>query len=100
MYYTGIDLHKRTSYVTTLDHTGKIITQQNLPNRPAVIRHYFAQFEGNHSAVVESIGGWYWLSDTIGHKVDLNLAHARNLKAISAIESPDELEYLYQLQIQ
>ena len=84
MFYSGIDLHKRSSYVTTLDGTGKVVAQQSLPNRATVVRHYFAQFTGPHSAVVESIGGWYWLSDSIGESVDLRLAHARGLKAISA----------------
>lgn len=32
MYYTGIDLHKRTSFITTIDEKGKIIYRRNFPN--------------------------------------------------------------------
>jgi hypothetical protein len=32
MYYTGIDLHKKTSFITTIDARGKIVTRANLQN--------------------------------------------------------------------
>jgi len=32
MYYTGIDLHKFTSYLTTVDSSGAIVKQENLKN--------------------------------------------------------------------
>jgi hypothetical protein len=30
MYYTGIDLNKKTSFITTIDALGKIVTRANL----------------------------------------------------------------------
>jgi hypothetical protein len=30
MYYTGIDLHKFTSYLTTVDPSGAIVKRENL----------------------------------------------------------------------
>ncbi|MCZ7616650.1 MAG: hypothetical protein M5T52_24565 [Ignavibacteriaceae bacterium] len=32
MYYTGIDLHKFTSYLTTIDSDGCIVKQANIKN--------------------------------------------------------------------
>jgi len=33
MYYTGIDLHKRTAYLTTVDENGTLAGQKKLPCR-------------------------------------------------------------------
>ena len=32
MYYTGIDLHKKTSFITTINETGKIVSKGNFKN--------------------------------------------------------------------
>ncbi len=29
MYYTGIDLHKKTSFITTVDQEGKVVIRGN-----------------------------------------------------------------------
>ncbi len=42
MYYTGIDLHKKTSFITTIDADGKIVTRANLQNVEEDILAYFA----------------------------------------------------------
>ena len=36
MYYTGIDLHKKTSFLTTIDDNGKIVAKSNVPNREKI----------------------------------------------------------------
>lgn len=83
-YYSGIDLHKRTTFITTLDADGELVEQQKLRNHPEALRRYFRGREGQHRAVVESTTGWYWLADLLGDEgVDLMLAHAKHLKAIS-----------------
>lgn len=85
MYYSGIDQHKRDSFITTYDSKGTIVKQMRVRNNPLLIQSYFAQFAGPHKAVVESTGSWYWLADLLGeHNVELTLAHATRLKAISA----------------
>jgi transposase len=85
MYYSGIDQHKRDSFITTYDSDGVIVKQARVRNSPHLIQSYFAQFSGPHKAVVESTGAWYWLADLLGrHDVELTLAHATRLKAISA----------------
>jgi len=32
MYYTGIDLHRKTSFFTTIDESAQVVTKANLPN--------------------------------------------------------------------
>jgi transposase len=84
MFTSGIDQHKRDSVITTYDATGRRVRQARLPNRPAVLAHYFAAFPGPHQAVVESTGRWYWLSDLLtALGIELQLAHAKALKAIA-----------------
>ena len=85
MYYSGIDQHKRDSFITTYDSNGTVVKQARVRNNPLLMQSYFAQFPGPHKAVVESTGSWYWLADLLGkHNVELTLAHATRLKAISA----------------
>lgn len=84
MFYSGIDLHKNISWITTIDESGHVIRQVKLPNDPAYILDHFHGLGGNHKAVVESTCNWYWLSDLLlGHDIELVLAHAKYLKAIS-----------------
>jgi transposase len=84
MYYTGIDLHKHTSYLTTVNDKGIIIKQANLKNNPHDILNYFYQLTGNHKTTVETTGGWYWISDLLKqNNIELKLAHAKYVKAIA-----------------
>jgi len=85
MWYSGIDQHKRDSYLTTYGAEGPAVKQARVPNTPLQLERYFAPFPGPHRAVVESTGAWYWLADTLALLgVDLVLAHATRLKAIAA----------------
>lgn len=84
MYYSGIDLHKDMSFITTIDDLGSIVKQSKLPNEENAILNYFFSQGMKHKAVVESTSNWYWLSDLLhDHGVELILAHAKYLKAIS-----------------
>jgi transposase len=84
MYYSGIDLHSDNCYITTVDDTGAVIKRQRIDNNNELILDYFHSLPGPHQAVVESTTGWYWLNDLLSdHGIDLVLAHAKYLKAIS-----------------
>jgi transposase len=85
-YYTGIDLHKRTAYLTTVDENGTVAGQKKLSCQRDRFRQYFRSFDGDgsHQAAVETTTGWYWVADLLSAEgVDLKLAHAKYLKAIS-----------------
>jgi len=84
MYYSGIDLHSDNCYITTLDENGSLVRQQRIENISEHILDYFHTLPGDHQAVVESTTGWYWLNDLLEeHGINLVLAHAKYLKAIS-----------------
>lgn len=84
MYYTGIDLHKFTSYLTTVDSSGKIVKQQNIKNVDYNFVQYFSDLGEDHLATVESTMTWYWLNDLLTSlNIPLILAHAKYVKAIA-----------------
>lgn len=84
MYFTGLDLHKRSLTATTLDAEGAVVATAKMPCRAPALRAYFAQLPGRHAATVECTTGWYWVKDALADDVDLRLAHAKGVKAISA----------------
>ena len=65
IYFTGIDQHKRTSFLTTLDQDGSIVRSTKLKNNPEAIRAYFGSLKGRHQVTVETSTGWYWMSDLL-----------------------------------
>lgn len=84
MYYSGIDQHKQFSYITTVDDDGIIIKQAELKNNDFDILNYFFSLGKEHSATVETTGGWYWMNDLLSsHGINLKLAHAKYVKAIA-----------------
>jgi len=84
MLYSGIDLHRDNSMITTINDSGAIINQQKLPNEEISLLNYFFSMGKEHRAVVEATANWYWLSDLLNnHGIELVLAHAKYLKAIS-----------------
>ena len=40
MYYTGIDLHRKTSFITTVDKNGQLIKRANLINDDETIINF------------------------------------------------------------
>jgi len=83
-YFTGLDLHKRSVTATTLDAHGAVVATAKMPCRPDALRAYFARTPGDHAAAVECTTGWYWVRDALADHVDLTLAHAKGVKAISS----------------
>lgn len=84
MLHTGIDLHKRTCVLATVDAAGEIIAEAELRTSRRAVAAYFAALPGPHRATVEATSGWYWMRDLLGREgVTLTLAHAKFLKAIA-----------------
>jgi transposase len=84
MYYTGIDLHKFTSYLTTVDSSGAIVKQENLKNVSHNFIEYFSDLGDENITTVESTMTWYWLNDLLtSMNIPMVLAHAKYVKAIA-----------------
>jgi transposase len=85
MFQHGIDLHKRTVVIATVDSAGKLLRRTKLSARREDLLRYFDAFEGPQRAVVEATGSWYWVADLLETRgVDLRLAHSRQLKAVAS----------------
>ena len=84
MYYTGIDLHKFTSYLTTVDSSGSIVKQADLKNVNHNFVQYFSDLGNENITTVESTMTWYWLNDLLTSlNIPMVLAHAKYVKAIA-----------------
>ena len=84
MLYSGIDLHKRTVAIHTVDAARTVVRTADLPTNRTAVSAYFATLDGPHRAVCECTSMWYWLRDLlVAQGIDLRLAHAKYLKAIS-----------------
>ena len=84
MLYSGIDLHKRSFVIHTLDADSATTREAELQSDRAAVMAYFGTLPGPHRAVVEGVQSWYWVRDLLAPAgVDLRLAHAKSVKAIS-----------------
>ena len=78
MLYTGIDLHKRTVVMATVDEKGKVVCEASLPTTRAAVARYFHWLPEPSVATVEATSSWYWLRDLLEQQdVPLTLAHAK-----------------------
>ena len=85
MYYTGIDLHKKTSFITTVDNSGKVVFRRNFANREEDILDYFVSLDGPTKIVIESTCSWYWLHDLLkAHNFNVVISNPVKTKAIAS----------------
>jgi transposase len=84
MLYSGVDLHRRSIVICTVNESGSIVARKSMKTQHDLVTAYFRQWPDQHRAVVECTTGWYWFSDLLRSLgVDVVLAHAKYLKAIS-----------------
>ncbi len=85
MYYTGIDLHRKTSYLTTVDSDGRIIKKANLYNDEPTILEYFLNLDDDTQVVIESTANWYWIYDLLTlHAIPVVVSNPVKTKAIAS----------------
>ena len=85
MYYTGIDLHKKTSFITTVDDSGKVVFRRNFSNQQEHILEYFVNLDGPTQIVIESMCSWYWLHDLLkAHNFNVVISNPLKTKAIAS----------------
>jgi transposase len=85
MYYTGIDLHKKTSFITTIDDSGKVVFRRNFANQEEDILNYFVSLDGPTKIVIESMCSWYWLHDLLSaHNFNVVISNPVKTKAIAS----------------
>lgn len=90
MLYTGIDLHKRHSVLTTMNAQGEILSQDKVINRPEKLIGYFNKLDNSfkskeHRALIEATFAWGWQADLLeDNKIRVMLAHPQKTKAIAS----------------
>jgi len=85
MYYTGIDLHKKTCFITTVDEVGGIVKRVQLQNVAEWIKAYFDGLKEQTKIVIESMASWYWLYDLLKENgFDVVISHPAKTKAIAS----------------
>jgi transposase len=85
MYYTGIDLHKKTSFITTVDDSGKVVFRRNFANQEEHILEYFVNLDGPTKIVIESMCSWHWLHDLLkAHNFNVVISNPLKTKAIAS----------------
>ena len=84
MTYVGIDLHTNNMVNVALNDNAEVVREAKLPTATRSLEDFFSTFDGPVQAVVECTSSWYWLSDWCrANGVELTLAHAKMVKAIS-----------------
>jgi transposase len=77
--------NKKTSFITTIDAGGKIVTRANLQNVEEVILAYFTTLGGETKIVIESMASWYWLYDLLtGEGFEVVISNPAKTKAIAS----------------
>jgi transposase len=85
MYYTGIDLHRKTSFITTIDKNGQMIKRANLLNDEMSIINHLNSLNDKTRIVIESTASWYWLYDLLTENgFDVVISNPVKTKAIAS----------------
>lgn len=85
MYYTGIDLHRKKSFLTTVDEKGRVVKRDELLNDEELIRDYFDRLDGDPKVVIESTANWFWLYDLLtGQGLCVSVSNPARTKAIGS----------------
>jgi transposase len=83
MLYTGLDLHRSFSYITTVNDRGKIIGQKKLPSNREVVE-FLKEFDETMEVAIEATPSWYWLYDRLEEEgFEVKLSHPLKTKAIA-----------------
>jgi transposase len=84
MFYLGLDMHKKTSYVTLMDQAGAVLQQQRVPSTRTSIGALIDGFPKPLHVALEATRNWYWMYDFLADKVqDIKLAHPPKTKLIA-----------------
>lgn len=84
VYHIGVDLHKKSSQVVSMDKEGNIVDMRKIDNDRVLLKEYFSLYPENTSVVVEATSGWEWLSDLLEEEgLTVKLANPHKVKLIA-----------------
>jgi len=84
MLYTGLDLHRSFSYITTMNDKGEILGQKKLPSNGEIVE-FLKEFDETMEVAIEATPSWYWLYDQLEDEgFEVKLSHPLKTKAIAS----------------
>jgi len=82
--FIGIDLHKKYSYVTSMDEKGVVIAQKRIEHSPESLDTFVQSLNEGDSIAVEATCNWYYIYELLENKVsDISLAHPLKTRIIA-----------------
>lgn len=85
MLYLGVDIHKKSCWVTVLDEEGREREQRKLGMDRAALLEYFGKIAKPAKLAVEATFNWYYFLDLIEPLgFELHLVHPQKTKAIAS----------------
>lgn len=84
MYYIGADHHKRNTYMTTLDASGRVVFKGNLSAERRVLERFLHEHPKPFVLGVEACYAWEYLADLVeGTGQEVRVGHPLLLKAFA-----------------
>jgi transposase len=91
MYFTGIDLHRKTCYVAVINDEGKTVQKANLVCQETEVLAFLKRVAGPMQIVIESSSSWYWLYDVLAqHGYEVMISHPAKTKAIASAKTKND----------
>ncbi len=85
MLYLGVDVHKRSCWVTVLDADGQEREQRKLSMEARTLREYFGKVGKPAKVAVEATFNWYYFLNVIEPLgLELHLVHPQKTRAIAS----------------
>jgi len=85
MLYLGVDIHKKSCWVTVLDEEDCEVEQRKLSMDRAALLEYFGKIPKPAKLAVEATFNWYYFLDLIEPLgFELHLVHPQKTKAITS----------------
>jgi hypothetical protein len=83
--YLGVDLHKRSCWVTVLDADGHLLESRRLGTEKLELEKYFSQVRKPAAVAVEATLNWYYFLNVVEPLgLELHLVHALKTRAIAS----------------
>ena len=83
--YLGVDLHKRSCWVTVLDADGHLVESRRMGTEKLELLEYFSEVRKPAAVAVEATLNWYYflnVMEPLG--LELHLVHALKTRAIAS----------------
>lgn len=83
--YLGVDLHKKSCWVTVMNGEGRILDSQRIGTERGTLLNYFGKVEKPAALAVEATFNWYYFLDVVEPLgLELHLVHPWKTRAIAS----------------